>query len=95
MIKVEVVFAEQQQAEKIILQVFENTSVQEAIQQSGILNKFPALDLHKNKVGIFSKLVTLNTILQDGDRVEIYQPLLIDPKQIRKQRALKQKKKKN
>lgn len=93
MIKIEVIFADQHQAEKVILQVSENTSVQEVIQRSEVLNKFPIIDLHKNKVGIFSKIVTLDTIVQDGDRVEIYQPLLIDPKQIRKQRALKQKKK--
>lgn len=69
------------------LQVKQGCTVEEAIQYSGILQQYPEIDLTKNKIGIFSKLVALTTQVKEGDRVEIYQPLLIDPKQARRQRA--------
>ncbi|HNN85792.1 MAG TPA: RnfH family protein, partial [Accumulibacter sp.] len=47
----------------------------------------PEIDLTKNKVGIFAKLTKLDAVLRDHDRIEIYRPLLADPKEIRKQRA--------
>ncbi len=67
--------------------VKEGTTVIDAISQSNILSHFPAIDLTHHKVGIFSKIVPLSHILSDKDRVEIYSPLLIDPKQSRKIRA--------
>lgn len=57
--------------------------VKEAIIQSGVLNKFPEIELENTKVGIFNKLVELDTELQEGDRVEIYRPLIADPKELR------------
>jgi putative ubiquitin-RnfH superfamily antitoxin RatB of RatAB toxin-antitoxin module len=62
-------------------------SVQQAIESSGILQRFPEIDLSKNKVGIFGKAAKLDTLLGDGDRVEIYRPLIADPKEARKKRA--------
>lgn len=90
MVEVAVVYAGISNQASITLQVPEGTTIATAIQQSGILLQFPEIDLSKNKVGIFSKGVTLEAILQNGDRVEIYRPLLIDPKQARKQRAQRQ-----
>ncbi len=58
-----------------------------AIERSGILGQCPDIDLTRNRVGIFSRLCGLDTVLEDGDRVEIYRPLLIDPKEARRQRA--------
>lgn len=58
-----------------------------AIQASGILGKFPEIDLAVNKIGIFGKLTKLDTVLRHLDRVEIYRPLIADPKEVRKQRA--------
>ena len=58
-----------------------------AIQQSGILAKFPEINLSENKIGIFGKLTQLDTPLRDKDRVEIYRPLIADPKEVRRQRA--------
>ena len=62
-------------------------SVKEAIELSGILKKFEGIDLASNQVGIFGKLTTLDKILRDHDRIEIYRPLIADPKEIRRKRA--------
>ena len=63
-------------------------TVGEAIERSGILERFPEIDLGKaNKVGIFGKLTRLDAPLNPGDRVEIYRPLIADPKEQRKKRA--------
>lgn len=68
----------------------QGTSVQAAILQSGILSEYKEIDLSENKVGIFSRPAKLTDILDDGDRIEIYRPLLADPKEIRRQRAQQQ-----
>jgi putative ubiquitin-RnfH superfamily antitoxin RatB of RatAB toxin-antitoxin module len=69
------------------LEVRSGTSVKEAIEQCGILSSFPEIDLAANKVGVFGKLVKLDQPLEDGDRIEIYRPLIADPKTARKRRA--------
>ncbi|WP_040976553.1 RnfH family protein [Necropsobacter massiliensis] len=66
------------------------TTVQTAILQSGVLQQFTEIDLRENKVGIFSRPAKLTDPLQDGDRIEIYRPLLADPKDIRRKRAEQQ-----
>ncbi|TXF11139.1 RnfH family protein [Pelomicrobium methylotrophicum] len=63
------------------------TTVQQAIELSGILQDFPEIDLAKNKVGVFGKLTRLDAPLRDRDRIEIYRPLLADPKEVRRRRA--------
>ncbi|MFC0309623.1 RnfH family protein [Gallibacterium trehalosifermentans] len=68
----------------------EGCNVQSAILQSGVLQAFQEIDLRENKVGIFGRLAKLTDILRDGDRVEIYRPLLADPKEIRRKRAAQQ-----
>ncbi|MGE3920445.1 MAG: RnfH family protein [Gammaproteobacteria bacterium] len=85
-ILVEVVYAtDSKQVIKSLLLASQST-VLEAIEQSGLLQTFPEIDLSKVKIGIFSKAVTLQTLLSEGDRVEIYRPLKIDPKQARRAR---------
>lgn len=64
-----------------------DTTAEQAIIASGILQKFPDIDLASNKIGIFGKLVKLDTVLREKDRVEIYRPLIADPKEVRRQRA--------
>lgn len=59
----------------------------EAIEQSGILQEFTGIDLGKSRLGIFGKVSKADAVLQDGDRVEIYRPLIADPKEARKKRA--------
>jgi putative ubiquitin-RnfH superfamily antitoxin RatB of RatAB toxin-antitoxin module len=63
------------------------TTVAEAIQTSGILHKQPEIDLTVNKVGIFGKLTKVDTLVCDKDRIEIYRPLIADPKEVRRKRA--------
>ena len=62
-------------------------TVEEAIRSSGIIDDCPEIDLGKNKVGIFGKAAKLDAELRSGDRVEIYRPLIADPKEARKKRA--------
>ena len=75
--------------EQIILnrEVAQGTTIEQAIQASGILEKYPDIDLSKQKVGIFGKLKKPQQALRAGDRIEIYRPLIADPKEVRKQRA--------
>ncbi|MEZ7766174.1 RnfH family protein [Haemophilus parahaemolyticus] len=65
-------------------------TIQNAIVQSGILEKYTEIDLRQNKVGIFSRLAKLTDVVENGDRIEIYRPLVADPKEIRRKRAAEQ-----
>ncbi len=69
------------------LSVPANCSLQQAILQSGVLEEVPEIDISTSKVGIYGKLKSLETILRDADRVEIYRPLVADPKESRRKRA--------
>ncbi len=84
---VEVVYALPEQATVITLNIDDTTTVGEAISQSGILAKHPDIDLSRQAVGIFSQIVSLDTVPRDGDRIEIYRPLIADPKEMRRRRA--------
>lgn len=64
----------------------EGSSVRDLIDASGILNEFPEINLAKNKVGIFGEIVALDHKLEDGDRVEIYRPILIVPENLQKRK---------
>lgn len=65
-------------------------TIQNAIVQSGVLEKYTEIDLRQNKVGIFSRLAKLTDMVENGDRIEIYRPLVADPKEIRRKRAAEQ-----
>jgi len=86
-ISVDVAYALPQQQDVIRLKLPAGSTVQQAIEASGLMRKHAAIDLTQNKVGIFGKLTKLDTPLRDRDRVEIYRPLLADPKEIRRKRA--------
>lgn len=86
-IRIEVAYALAHKQWLLAFDVLAGTTVERAIHQSGVLSEFPEIDLTTNKVGLFSKPVPLNTPLRDRDRVEIYRPLIADPKEIRRQRA--------
>lgn len=86
-INVEVVYALPGQQTLLQVQLAEGATVGDAIRRSGVLEAFPDIDLARNKVGIFSKLVKLDESLRDKDRVEIYRPLIADPKEVRRKRA--------
>ncbi|WP_395490313.1 RnfH family protein [Cedecea davisae] len=86
-IQVEVIYAlpQKQYLRKVKLE--EGSTVEQAIVASGLLELRDDIDLRKNKVGIYSRPVKLGDAVQDGDRVEIYRPLIADPKELRRQRA--------
>ena len=86
-IRVEVVYALPDKQEILVLRLPAGSTVREAIDRSGILQKYPEIDPEKNKLGIFAKLTKPEAVLRDRDRVEIYRPLIADPKEVRKQRA--------
>lgn len=66
------------------MEVPDSSSVEQAIRHSGILKRFPELDLAVHKVGIFGKLVKLDAPVREGDRIEIYRPIIADPKTVRR-----------
>ena len=84
---VEVAYALPDKQKLVSLEVEKGTTLKEAIEASGILDSFAQIDLTKDSVGIFSKFATLDTVLREKDRVEIYRPLIADPKKLRKERA--------
>ncbi len=84
---VEVIYALPNKQELVGLRLPEGSTLQQALEASGLLEKYPEIDLKKNKFGVFSKLSKLDTVLRERDRVEIYRPLIADPKEVRKQRA--------
>ncbi len=88
-ISIEVTYALPDKQTLLALRVAPQTTVEEALEQSGILKLHSDIDLTKNKVGIWYKATKLTTTLNDGDRIEIYRPLIADPKEVRKKRAQK------
>lgn len=86
-IHVEVAYARPEAQEVIRLTLPAGSTIQQAIEASGLLAKHAELDIAKAKVGIYSKLTRMDAVLRERDRVEIYRPLIADPKEVRKQRA--------
>jgi putative ubiquitin-RnfH superfamily antitoxin RatB of RatAB toxin-antitoxin module len=75
------------------IEVLSGTSLAKAIMLSGVTELYPEIDCMVHKTGIFGKIVTADTILQQNDRIEIYRPLSIDPKEKRRLRSENLKKK--
>ena len=86
---VEVAYATPEQQVIVTLTLPEGGTVEQAIHASGLLNRFPEIDGTDIKAGIFGSVCKLDQPLKQGDRVEIYRPLLHDPKEARRQRAIK------
>ena len=84
---VEVAYALADKQSLLTIEVERGATLKDAIEASGILESFKQIDLTKDRVGIFSKFASLDTILQEKDRVEIYRSLVADPKEVRKERA--------
>jgi len=91
MIRIEVAYARPDRQKILVVKVPSGTTMIDAVKQSGILDEFPEIDLAKAHMGIYSKLVAKpdSQVLSDGDRIELYRPLQIDPKQARQNRARK------
>ncbi|WP_420592084.1 RnfH family protein [Bacterioplanoides sp.] len=94
MIEIEVAYALPEKQKILKVQVEEGSTIRQAAQQSTIVDEFPELNLDEAKYGIFGKASRApdTDTVRDGDRIEIYRPLIIDPKQARANRAAKTKK---
>jgi uncharacterized protein len=86
-IKIEVAYALPHEQTLLKLSVPQGATIAEAVNLSGLLGKYPEIDLVKGKFGLFGKLSKVDTVLREKDRVEIYRPLLADPKEVRRKRA--------
>lgn len=86
-IAVEVYYARTDRQFLLPLEVAEGTTIQQAIERSGIVGLAPEIDISVWRVGIYGKLKTLDTELREHDRIEIYRPLIADPKDSRRRRA--------
>lgn len=89
LLSVEVVYALPDRQVLLPLEVEPGTTVCQAIEQSGIRRVFPHIDPERGRVGIFGRLVNQHAVLRNGDRIEIYRPLIADPKDSRRRRARK------
>ncbi|TNV00503.1 RnfH family protein [Providencia rettgeri] len=94
-LNIEVTYALPEKQFLLSVKVKEGATIEEAILASGILALRDDIDLKKNKIGIYSRPAKLTDLVQDGDRVEIYRPLIADPKELRRKRAEKFKEVKN
>ncbi len=86
-IHVEVIYALPDEQKLLNVEVEDGTEVRQVILDSGVLEQHPELNLDTIKVGIFGKLTTIKQKVRDKDRIEIYRPLIADPKEVRKRRA--------
>ncbi len=86
-IQIELVYALPNEQILLKFEVPAGTSLIEGVRLSGILNKYPEIDLEKTKFGIFGKLSKPDVVLREKDRIEIYRPLIADPKEVRRKRA--------
>jgi uncharacterized protein len=87
LMQVEVAFALPDEQVLLRIEIAAGSTVREAILASRILERFPLIDLDAAPVGIFSRPCALGDVLRNGDRVEIYRPLAMDPKEARRRRA--------
>jgi len=86
-ISVEIIYIKPGSQNCLTLKLPQGSTINQAINRSGLLRHFPEIDLSVNKVGVFSKIQPLDTLLCEGDRIEIYRPLEADPKEARRRRA--------
>lgn len=86
-ISVEVVCALPGAQHLVELKVARGTTAREAIARSGLLAQLPQIDPDRQKIGVFGRMIKADTVLQEGDRLEIYRPLIADPKDARRRRA--------
>lgn len=91
MVEVEVVYAAEDRQVLLVVEVASGTSLRAAVRASGIAEQFPGLELADCPLGIFGKVVAEPDVqaVKAGDRIEIYRPLLADPKEVRRLRAAK------
>jgi putative ubiquitin-RnfH superfamily antitoxin RatB of RatAB toxin-antitoxin module len=89
-LRVEVIYALAQTQERVVLDLPPDSTVQDALQASGMLQRLPRIE--PGRLGVWGSPVTAETRLRDRDRVEIYRPLIADPKTVRRERAARTRK---
>jgi uncharacterized protein len=89
LIEIEVAYAKLEEQIIVTIKVPHETTTEQAVKLSGLLSRFPEISISGLKLGIFGSACKPEQIVKQGDRVEIYRPLLHDPKEARRQRALK------
>ena len=87
LLNIEVCYAQAESQAVVKLKLPAGSTLLQALEASGLLAKHPEIDLKKNKFGIWNKLSKPDAVLRERDRIEIYRPLIADPKEVRKQRA--------
>ena len=87
LIEIEVAYAAAARQTVVRLAVPPGCSLRQAVERSGLLPQYPEIDLETSRLGVFGRLRQPEEAVQAGDRVEIYRPLIADPKQARRQRA--------
>ncbi len=85
--EVEVAYARPDEQVIVTVMAEPGVTLEQAVARSGLLERFPEIDLERNAVGVFGKPVKRDALLRPRDRVEIYRPLIADPKEARRQRA--------
>lgn len=85
--KIGIAYAEPHQQAWLNIEVPEGCSARNAIEASGILERFPTIDLERQKIGIFGKVTTLDATLNEGDRIEIYRTITCNPKLVPRKAA--------
>ena len=90
-ITVEIIYATLKKQELLTVKTLKGSTIENVIDRSGILMLYPEIDLLKQAVGIFSQRKQLSDLVKEGDRIEIYRLLVIDPKEARKKRSKPQK----
>jgi uncharacterized protein len=88
-LRIEVVYALPAGEDAVALRLPPGATAADAVRASGMLERHPGIDLKRQKIGIYGRVVAAGTLLSDGDRVEVYRPLILEPKEARRRRALK------
>lgn len=86
-ITVEIVFALPREQKVVRIELDDDATVEEAVKRSGLLEQYPELDTAGWPLGVWGRAVARSQVLRDRDRIEIYRPLIADPKQVRRKRA--------
>lgn len=84
---IEVCYALPEKQEIVKLDLPDGASLEKAVRASGLLDKHPEISLEQGKFGVYGKISRTDAVLREGDRVEIYRPLIADPKEVRRKRA--------
>jgi putative ubiquitin-RnfH superfamily antitoxin RatB of RatAB toxin-antitoxin module len=88
-LRIEVVYALPAGEDAVALKLPPGATAADAVRASGMLERHPGIDLQRHKIGIYGRAVSAGTLLSDGDRVEVYRPLVMGPKEARRRRVLR------